>query len=123
VSLGSGRGELLVTVRTLYPIVLFRTLTRVRISFPISCSLHGSLEVCTLNLPFGVQFLILIIVGKLCLRDLQDFQVLLFEDSLPEGVEGLPALEEDFLADILVPLENLWIESATTVLTFLSWVV
>jgi len=49
--------------------------------------------------------------------------VLLFEDSLPKGVEGLPTLEEDFLADILVPLENLWIESATTVLTFLSWVI
>jgi hypothetical protein len=89
----------------------------------MTCSLHGSLEVCTPNLPFGIQFLILIIVRKLYLRDLQDFQVILFEDSLPEGVEGLPALEEDFLADILVPLENLWIESATTVLTFLSWVV
>ena len=89
----------------------------------MSCSLHGSLELCTPNLPLGVQFLILIIVGKLCLCDLQNFQVLLFEDSLLERVERLPTLEEDFLADILVPLKNLWIESATTVLTFLSWIV
>ena len=78
VSLGSSRGELLVTVRTLYPLVLFRALTCVRTSFTMSCSLNGSLELCTPDLPFGVQFLILIIVGKLRLSDLQDLKMLLF---------------------------------------------
>jgi hypothetical protein len=49
--------------------------------------------------------------------------MLLFEDSLLEGVEGLPTLEKDFLADAFVLLVNVCIESTTTVLTFFSWVV
>ena len=121
-SLGSSRGEFLVTVRTLYPLVLFRALTCVRASFAMSCSLNGSLELCTPDLPFGVQFLILIVVGELRLGDLQDLQMLLFEDSLLEGVEGLPTLEKDSLADAFMLLVNVCIESTTTVLTFLSWV-
>ncbi len=49
--------------------------------------------------------------------------MLLFEDSLLEGVEGLPTLEEDSLTDTLMLLETVYIETTTTVLTFLSWVV
>ena len=91
-----------------------------RASFAMSCSLNGSLELCTPDLPFGVQFLILIVVGELRLGDLQDLQMLLFEDSLLEGVEGLPTLEKDSLADVFMPLVNICIKSTTTVLTFLS---
>ena len=49
--------------------------------------------------------------------------MLLFEDSLLEGVEGLPTLQEDSLTDSLMLLETVCIKSTTTVLTFLSWVV
>ena len=123
VSLGSSRRELLVAVRTLYPLVLFRALTCVRPSFTMSCSLNGCLELCSPDFPFNVKFPILIIVGELRLCDLQDLQMLLFEDSLLEGVEGLPTLEEDSLAEAFMLLENICIETTTTMLTFLSWVV
>ena len=122
-SLSSCWGEFLDTERTLYPVVLIRAITSVRVRFSISCSFYGSLKLCASDLPFRIQFLIFIIVGELRLCDLQDFQILLLEDSLLERVKGLPTLKKDSLADSFMLLEYICIETTTTVFTFLSWVI
>jgi hypothetical protein len=111
--------ELATAVLTLNSIVWYTLYYLPRLSW-----YDGSSELCRVNLPFRVQFLIDLVVGELSLGCFQESLMFFIQSSLLLSIKFLSSFHENLLADKNVLVERSFLsKSAATMRTLLPLVI